>query len=116
AANSASINSSPHANSASTNSSPNANSASTNSINDISSNQNNTNNEISILNSKALWEFKPLENSIAQGDITVENNTKSLTLSGSGFLKENVGSTKNLSKLTLSVWVKPDYSQGSPEF
>jgi len=69
------------------------------------------------VNSNVLWELKPLENSTVQGDITVENNAKnSVTLSGSGFLKENVDSTKKLSKLTLSVWVKPDYSQGSPEF
>ncbi|HMK33167.1 MAG TPA: LamG domain-containing protein, partial [Nitrosopumilaceae archaeon] len=92
-------------------------STSNNPINNLSSNQNNTNNEISTLNSPALWELKPSEISTAQGDVIVENNNKnSLTLSGSGFLKENVVSTKNLSKLTLSVWVKPDYSQGSPQF
>jgi len=80
--------------------------------------QNNTNNEIPNLNSTILWEFKSLKNSTAQGDVKVENNTKknTLTLSGSGFVKENVSSTRNLSKLTMSVWVKPDYSQGSSQF
>jgi len=97
---------------------PNANSTSANSINGTLSYQNNTNNKILNLNSTILLNSKSLKNSTAQGDVKVENNTNknSLTLSGSGFVKETVSSTRNLSNLTMSVWVKPDYSQGSPQF
>jgi hypothetical protein len=71
-----------------------------------------------MLNSTILWEFKSLKNSTLQGDVKVENNTNknTITLSGSGFVKENVDLTRNLSNLTMSVWVKPDYSQGSSQF
>ena len=97
---------------------PNANSKSTNSIKGTLLYQNNTNNEIPMLNSTILWEFKSLKNSTAQGVVKVENNMNknTITLSGSGFVKENVSSTRNLSNLTMSVWVKPDYSQGSSQF
>ncbi len=109
----------PYANSTLANSTPLvATSISAHSINGTSSYQNNTNNKNPILNSTILWEFKSLKKSTAQGDVKVENitNKNSLTLSGSGFLQETVSSTKNLSDLTLSVWIKPDYSQGSPQF
>src|SRR3989475_8120524 len=52
------------------------------------------------------------------GDIQLqkEPNGTSLKLDGSGYLTQNVNSTRNLSALTLSAWIKPDYSQGSPQF
>src|SRR5256885_7356841 len=40
----------------------------------------------------------------------------SLKLVGSGYVTENGSSTRNLSELTISAWVKPDYNQGSPQF
>jgi hypothetical protein len=43
-------------------------------------------------------------------------NIKSLKLNGQGYLEENVNSTRSLSQLTISAWVKPDYSQGSSQF
>src|SRR6185312_13709286 len=43
-------------------------------------------------------------------------NTTALSLNGDGYLKQNSTGTQNLSALTLSAWVKPDYSQGSPQF
>src|SRR6185312_8165779 len=43
-------------------------------------------------------------------------NTTTLSLNGDGYLKQNSAATQNLSALTLSAWVKPDYSQGSPQF
>ncbi|WP_166289285.1 LamG domain-containing protein, partial [Candidatus Nitrosotalea sp. FS] len=44
------------------------------------------------------------------------DNTTALSLNGDGYLKQNSTGTQNLTALTLSAWVKPDYSQGSPQF
>ena len=58
------------------------------------------------------WNFTDVKTTIEQ---TLDNNT-GLNLDGNKFLKENIASTQNLTALTLSAWVKPDYSQGSPQF
>jgi hypothetical protein len=52
------------------------------------------------------------------GHIRVENvaNQTSLELTGQGYLTEYVSSSNILNSFSLSVWVKPDYSKGSPEF
>ena len=56
--------------------------------------------------------------SLAVGKASIDNstNTTSLSLNGNGYLKQNVASAQNLTAFTLSAWVKPDYSQGSPQF
>ncbi|MHB8601223.1 MAG: LamG domain-containing protein, partial [Nitrosotalea sp.] len=65
------------------------------------------------------WNFTASDlKSMAVGKARIDNstNTTSLSLTGNGYLKQNSTSTQNLSALTLSVWIKPDYSQGSPQF
>ena len=37
-------------------------------------------------------------------------------LVGNGYLKQAINSTRVLKNLTVAAWVKPDYSQGAPEF
>ncbi|WP_394352569.1 LamG domain-containing protein, partial [Candidatus Nitrosotalea sp. FS] len=74
------------------------------------SNATNTN-DIVPIPSKS-WNFTDAKTTIEQ---TLDNST-GLNLDGNKFLKENVASTQNLTALTLSAWVKPDYSQGSPQF
>ncbi len=90
----------------------------TNPVNDTLSYQNSIKNENSILNVTNSLNFDSLQNSTIHGDVTVIKNSNgtSLSLVGSGYVKENIDSTRELSKLTLSMWVKPDYSQGSPQF
>ncbi len=52
------------------------------------------------------------------GHVEVENiaDQTSLKLTGQGYLTEYVSSANNLNSFSLSAWVKPDYSKGSPEF
>ena len=40
----------------------------------------------------------------------------SLKLTGKGYIVSEFASTENYDSLTISAWVKPDYSQGSAEF
>ncbi|MDE1843176.1 MAG: hypothetical protein KGH95_05960, partial [Thaumarchaeota archaeon] len=66
-----------------------------------------------------LWNLgASVNNTKSVGKLQVQNDTngKLLQLKGNGFLTSNVTSTTNLSALTLSAWVKPDYSQGSGTF
>ena len=44
-----------------------------------------------------------------------QNDDDSLHLKGDEYVNEN-SSTTNLNNLTISAWIKPDYSQGSPIF
>jgi len=62
------------------------------------------------------WQFT--SSSTTQNNVNSDSSTekKSLKLSGEDYLTQKVNSTRNLSSLTLSVWVKPDYSAGSPQF
>ncbi len=64
------------------------------------------------------WNFTTVLKILSVGKTRIDNstNTTSLSLDGNGYLKQNVNSTKNLSALTLSAWVKPDYGHGSPQF
>ncbi|MDE1829658.1 MAG: hypothetical protein KGI25_04985 [Thaumarchaeota archaeon] len=53
------------------------------------------------------------------GEVEVSKNGvngSSLSLQGNGFVSQNVTATNNVSNLTLSAWVKPDYSKGSADF
>jgi len=54
------------------------------------------------------------------GNITISEtiqNTTSLVLDGENdYAQMSVNSTDHVTQMTLSTWVKPDYSKGSPEF
>ncbi|MDE1845471.1 MAG: hypothetical protein KGI10_09125, partial [Thaumarchaeota archaeon] len=64
------------------------------------------------------WNFTSSSLKSITGEAQMDDSTNktSLNLDGNGYLKENVATTQNLSALTLSAWVKPDYSQGSSQF
>jgi len=76
----------------------------------------NSTNQIQIPNATKSWQFNSSTNSSAVGNIKIEKNVTSLNLIGQGYLQENVNATRNLANLTLSAWIKPDYSQGSSQF
>ena len=60
-------------------------------------------------------QFDSIENGTTSDDAKI--NEHSLELDGDqDFLQINENSTNNVSSLVISAWVKPDYSQGSPEF
>ena len=53
------------------------------------------------------------------GEVQISNNGingSSLRLQGSGFVSKNITATNQVSNLTLSAWVKPNYEEGSAEF
>jgi hypothetical protein len=60
------------------------------------------------------WQLS--QNSTSVNNATVTNNGTVVQLNGQNFLKQHVNSTRTLSALTISAWVKPDYSKGSPQF
>ncbi len=65
------------------------------------------------------WQFNtPLQNSTMVGKTRIENSSDitSLKLIGTGYVVAKNNSMKNLTSLTISTWVKPDYSHGSPIF
>ncbi|HEX5456760.1 MAG TPA: LamG-like jellyroll fold domain-containing protein [Candidatus Nitrosotalea sp.] len=66
-----------------------------------------------------LWKLDTsLNDTKSTGKLRIQNDTngKLLQLKGNGFLTSDATSTANLNALTLSAWVKPDYSQGSGTF
>ena len=72
-----------------------------------------------IPNATQSWQFNSLpKNSTTVGkyEIANDSNVTSLRLSGQGYLKEKINATRTISNLTISAWIKPDYSQGSPQF
>src|SRR5438445_9333698 len=65
-------------------------------------------------NATKLWQFSSQgQNSTTVSSTEIENKSiiTSLDLVGGGYLTIKDNSTRNLSALTLSAWVKPDYSQ-----
>src|SRR5574337_1774370 len=53
------------------------------------------------------------------GDAVISSsgiNGSSLELSGHGFTSQSINSTNQISSLTISAWVKPDYQKGSSEY
>ena len=105
-------------NSISTNSATYTRSVSTNLVNDNPSDQSSISNENPILNVTSSLNLESLPHSAIQGNVNVKKNSDgtSLSLAGSGYVKQNIDSTREISKLTLSAWVKPDYTQGSSQF
>ncbi|TLY07076.1 MAG: LamG domain-containing protein [Thaumarchaeota archaeon] len=61
------------------------------------------------------WQFSSTANASATKIAPHKNTVSSEPIPG-GYLQENVNDTNKLTALSISVWVKPDYSQGSPEF
>ena len=80
---------------------------------------NSTTYPVNIHNVTQSWQFDTsLQNLTMVGKAKIENdsNITSLNLVGAGYVVTKNNSTRNLSALTISAWVKPDYSQGSPIF
>ncbi|MGI0045794.1 MAG: hypothetical protein ACREBB_01210, partial [Nitrosotalea sp.] len=70
-------------------------------------------------NSTQSWNFGPQDNNtktVGQIGIANQTNKTVLQLQGNGFLTANGSATKELKDLTISAWVKPDYTQGAPVF
>ena len=67
---------------------------------------------ITIPNATKSWDFT--SDNGTEGKTEIQNNT--LTLQGNGYIHENIDSSNVLKNFTVSAWVKPDYSQGSPVF
>ena len=61
------------------------------------------------------WQFSSTNNSSATKTVTQKSTVSSAPIP-SGYLQESVNDTNKLTALSISTWVKPDYSQGSPEF
>ncbi|MBI2007001.1 MAG: LamG domain-containing protein, partial [Nitrosopumilales archaeon] len=78
---------------------------------------------IVITNTTRSWQFNDLDNEeiILVGNATIQEgqgfNATSLQLDGqSDYAKIKDNSTRDLTEFSLSAWIKPDYSGGSPEF
>ena len=104
------------------NSTATTNDTSTNSTDVILANQNSTavTNNTSTNSTDALevlqsWQFSSTTNSSATKTVTQKSAVSSEPIP-SGYLQESVNDTNKLTALSISAWVKPDYSQGSPEF
>ncbi|HXU95396.1 MAG TPA: LamG domain-containing protein, partial [Candidatus Nitrosotalea sp.] len=83
-----------------------------------SSNQSSSN-TVNVPTPTESWNFTDSNlktTTVGKARIDDSENTTALSLNGDGYLKQNSTGTQNLSALTLSAWVKPDYSQGSPQF
>ena len=79
--------------------------------------------QIVIPNATKSWQFNDLdvEEIILVGNATIQEgqgfNETSLQLDGySDYAEIKDNSTRDLTELSLSAWIKPDYSDGSPEF
>jgi len=61
-------------------------------------------------------QFDSLENGTASDDAQITEDNSLLLDGDQDFIQVNASSTNNLRSLVIGAWVKPDYSQGSPEF
>ena len=95
-----------------TNLSPVFSSSNATQIGPVFSSSNATNLTQPMQNLTQSWNFTSLNGKV--GHVTAVNNT--LQLQGTGYLAQKINATNNIQQLTLSAWVKPDYSQGSPQF
>ncbi|MDE1878748.1 MAG: hypothetical protein KGI07_09585, partial [Thaumarchaeota archaeon] len=111
--NSTSINSSPVLPSSNTTkTSPVLPSSNTTKTSPVLPSSNTTNLAQSIQNVTQSWNFTSLNGKV--GHVTASNNT--LQLQGTGYLTQKINATNSIQQLTLSAWVKPDYTHGSPVF
>ncbi len=76
-----------------------------------------TNLPIILPNSTESWSFDTQVNgSRFIGDVYIEETDSSLILEGEGYLSNDGNSTSNITDLSVTAWVNPDYSGGSAEF
>ena len=77
-----------------------------------------TNSTIVIVpNATESWSFDTQNNgSRFIGDVYIEESDSSLILDGDGYLSNDGNSTSDLSNISITAWVNPDYSGGSAEF
>ena len=78
-----------------------------------------TNSTIPVIvpNATESWSFDTQVNgSRFIGDVYIEESDSSLILDGDGYLSNDGNSTSDLSNLSVTAWVNPDYSGGSAEF
>ena len=78
-----------------------------------------TNSTIPVIvpNATESWSFDTQVNgSKFIGDVYIEKSDSSLILEGDGYLSNDGNSTSDLSNLSVTAWVNPDYSGGSAEF
>ncbi len=70
---------------------------------------------IQIPNATESWKFESSVNgSQFVGEVFIDES--GLVLEGDGYVANDGNSTSQLGNLTITVWVKPDYSAGSSEF
>jgi len=80
---------------------------------------NSTGTDIPIIlpNATESWKFDTHVNgSRFIGDVYIEETDSSLILDGDGYVSNDGNSTSNLSNISVTAWVNPDYSGGSAEF
>ncbi len=73
---------------------------------------------VTVPNSTQSWQFNSINSTNHVGNVAIINGTNGnlLQLQGNGYLTDKSNQTKTLENFTISAWVKPDYSQGSPVF
>jgi len=68
-------------------------------------------------NATESWQFDTQVNGSRYiGDVYIEETDSSLILDGDGYVSNDGNSTSNLSNISITAWVNPDYSEGSAEF
>ncbi|MEX1148782.1 MAG: LamG domain-containing protein, partial [Nitrosopumilus sp.] len=68
-------------------------------------------------NATESWKFDTQVNgSHFIGDVYIKESDSSLILDGEGYLSNNGNSTSDVSNISITAWVNPDYSAGSAEF
>ena len=72
---------------------------------------------VTLPNATESWSFDTqINGSRFLGDVYIEESDSSLILDGDGYLSNDGNSTSDLSNLSVTAWVNPDYSGGSAEF
>ncbi|PJC50230.1 MAG: hypothetical protein CO032_05900, partial [Nitrosopumilales archaeon CG_4_9_14_0_2_um_filter_34_16] len=83
----------------------------------IVSGTNSTGIPIILPNATESWKFDTQVNgSRFIGDVYIKEADSSLILDGEGYLSNNGNSTSDISNISITAWVNPDYSAGSAEF
>ncbi|MCV0431896.1 LamG domain-containing protein, partial [Nitrosopumilus sp.] len=68
-------------------------------------------------NATESWKFDTQVNgSRFIGDVYIQETDSSLILDGDGYVSNDGNSTSDISNLSVTAWVNPDYSGGSSEF
>ena len=72
---------------------------------------------IIVPNATESWQFDTQVNgSHFIGDVYIESTNSSLILDGDGYVTNDGNSTSDLSNISVTAWVNPDYDGGSAEF